>query len=157
MSIQQAIDNKPLIKQIVTNLLAGKSSEDIFDSTGYLPSNVNLPARNFIQALLFIWFNHNRHYCDWQFRQSFLSNMGLLTSLDFLSKLPKEHYDLLPPYVLNKVKQHNSKYALDTKNLVFDEFALATFTMWLESKKKLTSTECLSMLKQINKISKDQA
>ena len=27
--IQQAIDNKPLIQQIVTNLLAGKSSEDI--------------------------------------------------------------------------------------------------------------------------------
>ena len=32
--IQQAIDNKPLIQQIVTNLLADKSSEDIFDSTG---------------------------------------------------------------------------------------------------------------------------
>ena len=157
MSIQQAIDNKPLIQQIVTNLLAGKSSEDIFDSTGYLPSNVNLPARNFIQALLCVWFNHNEHYCDWQFRKSFLSNMGLLTSLELLSQVPKEHLDLLPPYILNKVKKHKSTYRLDTKNLVFNEFALATFTMWLESKKKLTSTECLSMLKQINKISKDPA
>lgn len=157
MSIQQAIDNKPLIQQIVTNLLAGKSSEDIFDSTGYLPSNVNLPAKDFIQHLLFVWFNHNGHYCDWQFRQSFLVGMSLSTSLDALSKLPKEHYDLFPPYVLTKVKQHKSTYRLDTKNLVFDEFTLATFTMWLESKKKLTSTECLSMLKQINKISEDQA
>ena len=153
MSIQQAIDNKPLIQQIVANLNAGKSSEDIFDSTGYLPSNVNLPARNFIQALLFIWFNHNRHYCDWQFRKSFFNGLSQSTSLDFLSKLPKEHYDLFPPYVLTKVKQHNSTYTLDVKQLQFDEFALATFTMWLESKKKLTSTECLAMLKQCNRLS----
>ena len=153
MSIQQAIDNKPLIQQIVTNLLAGKSSEDIFGSIGYASTDVNLPAKDFIQALLFVWFNHNGHYCDWQFRKSFLSSMGLLTSLDFLSKLPKEHYDLLPPYVLTKVKQHNSTYTLDVKQLQFDEFALATFTMWLESKKKLTSTECLAMLKQCNRLS----
>ena len=148
MSIQQAIDNKPLIQQIVANLNAGKSSEDIFEST-----DLSLPARNFIQALLFVWFNHNGHYCDWQFRKSFLSSMGLLTSLDFLSKLPKEHYDLLPPYVLTKVKQHKSTYVLDVKQLAFDDFALTTFTMWLESKKKLTSTECLAMLKQCNRLS----
>ena len=153
MSIQQAIDNKPLIQQIITNLNAGKSSEDIFESTGYESTDPNLPARNFIQALLFVWFNHNGHYCNWQFRQSFLSNMSLSTSLDTLSKLPKEHYDLLPPYVLTKVKQHNSTYVLDIKQLQFDEFALATFTMWLESKKKLTSTECLAMLKQCNRLS----
>lgn len=151
--IQQAIDNKPLIQQIVTNLLAGKSSEDIFESTGYVSTDINLPARNFIQHLLFVWFNHNGHYCNWEFRQSFLVGMSLSTSLDALSKLPKEHYDLFPPYVLNKVKQHNSKYALDVKQLAFDDFALATFTMWLESKKKLTSTECLAMLKQCNKLS----
>ena len=153
MSIQQAIDNKPLIQQIVTNLLAGKSSENIFESIGYVSTDINLPARNFIQALLFVWFNHNGHYCNWQFRQSFLSNMSLSTSLDTLSKLPKEHYDLFPPYILNKVKQHNSTYVLDIKQLAFDEFALATFTMWLESKKKLTSTECLAMLKQCNYLS----
>lgn len=153
MSIQQAIDNKPLIKQIVANLNAGKSSESIFGQTGYISTDPNLPARNFIQALLFVWFNHNGYYCDWQFRQSFLSSMGLLTSLDFLSKLPKEHYDLLPPYVLTKVKQHNSTYVLDVKQLQFDDFALATFTMWLESKKKLTSTECLAMLKQCKRLS----
>ena len=153
MSIQQAIDNKPLIQQIVTNLLAGKSSKDIFESTGYESTDLNLPARNFIQALLFVWFNHNGHYCNWQFRQSFLSSMGLSTSLDTLSKLPKEHYNLFPPYVLTKVKQHNSTYTLDVKQLQFDEFALATFTMWLESKKKLTSTECLAMLKQCNYLS----
>lgn len=153
MSIQQAIDNKPLIQQIITNLLAGKSSEDIFESTGYASTDINLPARNFIQDLLVVWFNHNGHYCNWQFRQSFLSNMGLSTSLDTLSKLPKEHYDLLPPYVLTKVKQHNSTYVLDVKQLAFDDFALATFTMWLESKKKLTSTECLAMLKQCRQLS----
>ena len=153
MSIQQAIDNKPLIQQIVTNLLAGKSSEDIFESTGYESTDLNLPARNFIQALLFVWFNHTQHYCNWQFRTSFLTGVSLSTSLDFLSKLPKEHYDLLPPYVLTKVKQHNSTYVLDIKQLAFDEFALATFTMWLESKKKLTSTECLAMLKQCNRLS----
>ena len=153
MSIQQAIDNKPLIKQIVANLNAGKSSESIFEQTGYISTDLSLPARNFIQALLFVWFNHNGHYCDWQFRKSFLSSMGLLTSLDFLSKLPKEHYDLLPTYVLTKVKQHNSTYALDVKQLAFDDFALATFTMWLESKKKLTSTECLAMLKQCRQLS----
>ena len=153
MSIQQAIDNKPLIQQIVTNLLAGKSSEDIFESIGYASTNINLPARNFIQALLFVWFNHNGHYCNWQFRQSFLSNMSLSTSLDTLSKLPKEHYDLFPTYILNKVKQHNSTYVLDVKQLAFDEFALTTFTMWLESKKKLTSTECLAMLKQCRELS----
>lgn len=153
MSIQQAIDNKPLIQQIVTNLLAGKSSKDIFESTGYESTDPNLPAKNFIQALLFVWFNHNGHYCNWQFRQSFLSSMSLSTSLDCLSKLPKEHYDLLPPYVLTKVKQHNSTYVLDIKQLAFDDFALATFTMWLESKKKLTSTECLAMLKQCNRLS----
>ncbi len=153
MSIQQAIDNKPLIQQIVANLNAGKSSESIFGQTGYISTDLSLPARNFIQALLFVWFNHNGHYCDWQFRKSFLSSMGLLTSLDFLSKLPKEHYDLLPPYVLTKVKQHNSTYALDVKQLAFDDFALATFTMWLESKKKLTSTECIAMLKQCNYLS----
>ena len=79
--------------------------------------------------------------------------MGLLISLDFLSKLPKEHYDLLPPYVLTKVKQHNSTYNLDVKRLQFDEFALAAFPMWLESKKKLTSTECLAMLKQCRQLS----
>ena len=79
--------------------------------------------------------------------------MSLSTSLDFLSKLPKEHYDLLPPYVLTKVKQHNSTYVLDIKRLQFDEFALAAFTMWLESKKKLTSTECLDMLKQCSRLS----
>ena len=152
MSIQQAIDNKPLIQQIVANLNAGKSSEDIFESTGYVSTDINLPARNFIQALLFVWFNHNGHYCNWKFRQSFLGNMGLSTSLDFLSKLPKEHYDLFPPYVLTKVKQHNSTYTLDVKQLQFDEFALATFTMWLESKKKLTSTECLAMLKQCRQL-----
>ena len=151
--IQQAIDNKPLIQQIVTNLLAGKSSEDIFESIGYASTHINLPARNFIQALLFVWFNHNRHYCDWQFRQSFFNGLSQSTSLDFLSKLPKEHYDLLPPYVLNKVKQPNSTYVLDVKQLSFDDFALATFTMWLESKKKLTSTECLAMLKQCNRLS----
>ena len=153
MSIQQAIDNKPLIKQILANLNAGKSSEDIFESIGYASTDVNLPARNFIQALLVVWFNHNGHYCNWQFRKSFLSSMSLSTSLDFLSKLPKEHYDLLPQYVLTKVKQHNSTYVLDVKQLAFDEFALATFTMWLESKKKLTSTECLAMLKQCNRLS----
>ena len=153
MSIQQAIDNKPLIQQIVANLNAGKSSKDIFESTGYESTDLNLPARNFIQALLFVWFNHKGHYCNWQFRQSFLSNMSLSTSLDTLSKLPKEHYDLFPTYILNKVKQHNSTYTLDVKQLQFDEFALATFTMWLESKKKLTSTECLAMLKQCNRLS----
>ena len=153
MSIQQAIDNKPLIQQIVANLNAGESSENIFESTGYESTDLNLPARNFIQALLYVWFNHNGHYCNWQFRQSFLSNMSLSTSLDFLSKLPKEHYDLLPQYVLTKVKQHNSTYVLDVKQLAFDDFALATFTMWLESKKKLTSTECLAMLKQCNRLS----
>ena len=153
MSIQQAIDNKPLIQQIVTNLLAGKSSEDIFESTGYLSSDINLPAKDFIQHLLFVWFNHYGHYCDWEFRKSFLVGMNLSTSLDALSKLPKEHYDLLPPYVLNKVKQHNSIYVLDVKQLQFDDFALATFTMWLESKKKLTSTECLAMLKQCRHLS----
>ena len=150
--IQQAIDNKPLIQQIVTNLLAGKSSEDIFESTGYLSTDINLPAKEFIQHLLFVWFNHNKHYCNWQFRQSFLVGMSL-SSLDALSKLPKEHYDLLPPYVLNKVKQRNSTYVLDIKQLAFDDFALATFTMWLESKKKLTSTECLAMLKQCSRLS----
>ena len=61
MSIQQAIDNKPLIQQIVTNLLAGKSSDNIFESTGYVSTDINLPARNFIQALLVVWFNHNEH------------------------------------------------------------------------------------------------
>ena len=152
MSIQQAINNKPLIQQIVANLNAGKSSESIFGQTGYISTDLNLPARNFIQALLFVWFNHNGHYCDWQFRQSFFSGLSQSTSLDFLSKLPKEHYDLLPPYVLNKVKQHNSTYALDVKKLAFDDFALATFTMWLESKKKLTSTECLAMLKQCRQL-----
>ena len=153
MSIQQAIDNKPLIQQIVANLNAGKSSEDIFKSIGYVSTDINLPARNFIQALLFVWFKHYGHYCNWQFRQSFLSNMSLSTSLDTLSKLPKEHYDLFPPYVLTKVKQHNSTCTLDVKQLQFDEFALATFTMWLESKKKLTSTECLAMLKQCRQLS----
>lgn len=153
MSIQQAIDNKPLIKQIVANLNAGKSSEDIFEQTGYESTYLNLPARNFIQALLFVWFNHNGHYCNWRFRHSFLNGLSLSGSLDFLSKLPKEHYDLLPPYVLTKVKQHNSTYVLDVKQLAFDDFALATFTMWLESKKKLTSTECLAMLKQCNRLS----
>ena len=153
MSIQQAIDNKPLIQQIVANLNAGKSSDNIFEQTGYASTDLNMPARNFIQALLFVWFNHNGHYCNRQFRQSFLSSMSLSTSLDTLSKLPKEHYDLFPPYVLTKVKQHNSTYTLDVKQLQFDEFALATFTMWLESKKKLTSTECLAMLKQCNYLS----
>ena len=153
MSIQQTIDNKPLIQQIVANLLAGKSSEDIFESTGYTSTDVNLPAKDFIQALLFIWFSHPQHYCNWQFRKSFLGPPSQSTSLDFLSKLPKEHYDLFPPYVLTRVKQHNSTYALDVKQLQFDDFALATFTMWLESKKKLTSTECLAMLKQCNYLS----
>lgn len=153
MSIQQAIDNKPLIQQIVANLNAGKSSENAFEQTGYMSTDINLPARNFIQALLFVWFKHYGHHCNWQFRQSFLSNMNLSTSLDTLSKLPKEHYDLFPPYILNKVKQHNSTYVLDVKQLAFDDFALATFTMWLESKKKLTSTECLAMLKQCNQLS----
>lgn len=153
MSIQQAIDNKPLIQQIVANLNAGKSSDNVFEQTGYISTDLNLPARNFIQALLFVWFNHNGHYCNWPFRKSFLNGMDLLVSLDFLSKLPKEHYDLLPPYVLTKVKQHNSTYTLDVKQLQFDDFALATFTMWLESKKKLTSTECLAMLKQCNRLS----
>lgn len=153
MSIQQAIDNKPLIQQIVTNLLAGKSSHDIFEQTGYTSTDINLPARNFIQALLFVWFNNPKRYCNWQFRQSFLSNLNLSGPLGFLSKLPKEHYDLLPPYVLTKVKQHNSTYVLDVKQLAFDEFALATFTMWLESKKKLTYNECLAMLKQCNRLS----
>lgn len=153
MSIQQAIDNKPLIQQIVANLNAGKSSEDIFEQTGYASTDLNLPARNFIQSLLYVWFNNPQRYCDWQFRKSFLSGMSLLTSLDTLSKLPKEHYDLLPKYVLTKVKQYNSTYTLDVKQLAFDEFALATFTMWLESKKKLTSTECLAMLKQCSYLS----
>ena len=153
MSIQQAIDNKQLIQQIVTNLLAGKSSKDIFESTGYESTDPNLPAEDFIQALLFVWFNHNRHYCNWQFRQSFLNGLSISGSLGFLSKLPKEHYDLLPPYVLTKVKQHNSTYVLDVKQLAFDDFALATFTMWLESKKKLTSTECLAMLRQCRQLS----
>ena len=153
MSIQQAIDNKPLIKQIITNLLAGKSSENIFGLTGYESTDINLPARNFIQALLFVWFNRSGHYCNWQFEQSFLTSISLSSSLDFLSKLPKEHYDLLPPYVLTKVKQYNSIYTLDVKQLQFDDFALATFPMWLESKKKLTSTECLAMLKQCNYLS----
>lgn len=153
MSIQQAIDNKPLIQQIVANLNAGKSSNDIFESTDYISTDPNLPARNFIQALLFVWFNHNGHYCNWQFRTGFLSGLSISGSLDFLSKLPKEHYDLLPPYVLTKVKQYNSTYVLDVKQLQFDDFALATFTMWLESKKKLTSTECLAMLKQCNRLS----
>ena len=153
MSIQQAIDNKPLIQQIVANLNAGKSSDSIFEQTGYASTDLNLPARNFIQALLFVWFNHNRHYCYWQFRTSFFNGLSQSTSLNFLSKLPKEHYDLLPKYVLTKVKQHNSAYTLDIKQLQFDEFALATFTMWLESKKKLTSTECLAMLKQCIQLS----
>ena len=86
MSIQQAIDNKPLIQQIVTNLLAGKSSDNIFEQTGYISTDLNLPARNFIQTLLFVWFNRNGHYCNWQFRQSFLSNMSLSTSLDTFLK-----------------------------------------------------------------------
>ena len=153
MSIQQAIDNKLLIQQIVANLNAGKSSENIFEQTGYVSTDINLPAKDFIQALLFVWFNHNGHYCNWQFRTGFLSGLSLSGSLEFLSKLPKEHYDLLPPYVLTKVKQHNSTYVLDIKQLAFDDFALATFTMWLESKKKLTSTECLAMLKQCNYLS----
>lgn len=150
MSIQQAIDNKPLIQKIVANLLAGKSSENIFEQTGYTSTDPNLPARNFIQAILFVWFNNPQRYCNWQFRQSFLNGLSLSGSLGFLSKLPKEHYDLLPPYVLTKVKQHNSTYV---KQLAFDDFALATFTILLESKKKLTSTECLAILKQCNRLS----
>ena len=67
--IQQAIDNKPLIQQIVTNLLAGKSSEDIFDSTGCLSSDINLPAKDFIQHLLFVWFNHNGRYAECGIKQ----------------------------------------------------------------------------------------
>lgn len=82
--IQQAIDNKPLIQQIVTNLLAGKSSEDIFDSTGYLSSNVNLPAKDFIQHLLFVWFNHNGRYDECGIKQLLadrLSNLNPIQSI----------------------------------------------------------------------------
>jgi hypothetical protein len=158
--IQEALDNKPFILQLVENLKAGKAggtSNNVFDGTAYQYTDSNIPAKEFLKCLFYIWQRHPGHwnwsnlYQHWNLRTHKKS-----TSLDVLSQLPKEHYDLLPSYVLTKVKKHKSTYTLDTKNLAFDEFALATFTMWLESKKKLTSTECLSMLKQINRIHMDQ-
>lgn len=159
--IQEAIDNKPLILQLVENLKEGKgggSSNNVFDGTAYQYTDSNIPAKEFLKCLFYIWQQHPSHW-NWVnlFKNWNLRTHAESTSLDLLSQVPKEHYDLLPPYVLNKVKKHKSTYVLDTKNLVFDEFALATFTMWLESKKKLTSTECLSMLKQIKRIHMDQA
>ena len=155
--IQEAIDNKPFILQLVKNLKEGKGggvSNNVFDGTSYSYTDSNIPAKEFLKCLFYSWQMHPSHfgwntlYTHWNLRTHKES-----TSLDVLSKLPKEHYDLLPPYVLTKVKKHKSTYVLDTKKLVFDEFALATFTMWLESKKKLTSTECLAMLKQCNYLS----
>ena len=159
--IQEALDNKPFILQLVENLKAGKSggsSNNVFDGTPYSYTDSNIPAKEFLKCLFYIWQKHPSHwnwkklYQHWNLRIHTES-----TSLDLLSQVPKEHLDLLPPYVLTKVKKHKSVYVLDTKKLVFDEFALATFTMWLESKKKLTSTECLSMLRQINRVHMEQA
>lgn len=159
--IQEAIDNKPFILQLIKNLKEGKGGgilNNVFDGTSYSYTDSNIPAKEFLKHLFYIWQKHPNNYTwstlygHWNLRTNTESE-----SLELLSQVPKEHLDLLPPYILNKVKKHKSTYRLDTKNLVFDEFALATFTMWLESKKKLTSTECLSMLKQINKISKDPA
>ncbi len=155
--IQEAIDNKPFILQLVENLKAGKSgnaNNDVFEGTPYHYTDSNIPAKEFLKHLFYIWQKHPSHwnwstlYQHWNFRTNTES-----ASLDLLSQVPKEHLDLLPPYVLTKVKKHKSVYTLGTKNLIFDEFALATFTMWLESKKKLTSTECLAMLKQCNRLS----
>ena len=152
--IQEAIDNKPFILQILDNLKANKDQNSIFNGTPYKYTDVNIPAKEFLEHLFYIWQLHPQHWgwsdlCHrWHlrvFRES--------TSVDALSKLPKEHYDLLPPYILTKVKKYKSTHTLNTKTLIFDEFALATFTMWLESKKKLTSTECLAMLKQIGYLS----
>jgi len=159
--IQEAIDNKPFILQLVENLKAGKTggpSNNVFDGTPYKYTNPNIPAKEFLKCLFYIWQMHPGRW-NWNtlFQHWNLVTCSESTCLDTLSKLPKEHYDLLPPYVLTKVKKCKSTYALDAKNLIFDEFALATFTMWLESKKKLTSTECLSMLRQINRIHLDQA
>lgn len=154
--IQEAIDNKSFILQLVENLKAGKNGENILDGTSYTFTTINIPAMEFLKHLIYIWSLHPQHYNFGNIYQRWgLRAYSESTSLDLLSKLPKEHYDLLPPYILTKVKKYKSTYILDTKNLVFDEFALATFTMWLESKKKLTSTECLAMLKQIYKISMD--
>lgn len=159
--IQEAIDNKPFILQLVENLKAGKAGgtqNNVFDGTAYQYTDSNIPAKEFLKCLFYIWQRHPSHW-NWSalYQHWNLITHSESTSLDVLSKLPKEHYDLLPPYVLTKVKKHKSVYVLDTKNLIFDEFALATFTMWLESKKKLTSTECLSMLKQINRVHMEQA
>lgn len=154
--IQEALDNKSFILQLVGNLKAGKNGENIFDGTSYTFTTINIPAMEFLKHLIYIWRLHPQHYNFGSIYQRWgLRTYSESTSLDLLSKLPKEHYDLLPPYILTKVKKYTSTYMLDTKNLVFDEFALATFTMWLKSKKKLTSTECLAMLKQIYKISMD--
>lgn len=153
--IQEAIDNKPFILQLVENLRLNKN---VFDGTPYKYTDSNIPAKEFLKCLLYIWQMHPSHWiCSTLYQHWNLRAHTELISLDVLSQVPKEHYDLLPPYVLTKVKKHKSTYTLDTKNLAFDEFALATFTMWLESKKKLTSTECLAMLKQINRINMDQA
>jgi hypothetical protein len=152
--IQEAIDNKPFILQVIANLKANKDQNSVFNGTPYKYTDSNIPAKEFLSRLFYIWQLHPQHwgwsalYNNWNLR--ILSDY---TSVDALSKLPKEHYDLLPPYVLTKVKKHKSTHTLDTKTLIFDEFALATFTMWLESKKKLTSTECLAMLKQIGYLS----
>ena len=155
--IQEAIDNKPFILQLIKNLKEGKGGgvlNNVFDGTSYSYTDSNIPAKEFLKHLFYIWQKHPNNY-TWS---TLYGHWNLKTntesaSLELLSPVPKEHLDLLPPYILNKVKKHKSTYRLDTKNLVFNEFALATFTMWLESKKKLTSTECLAMLKQCRELS----
>jgi hypothetical protein len=152
--IQEAIDNKPFILQILDNIKSGKRGNDCLQGTGYLVTDSHIPAKEFLKHVFNIYSHHPQSwgwsniYNAWGLRTISRNN-----SLEILSKLPKEHYDLLPPYILTKVKKYKSTHTLDTKTLIFDEFALTTFTMWLESKKKLTSTECLAMLKQMKYLS----
>lgn len=149
--IQEAIDNKPFIAQIIQNLTSNKN--DPFPGTGY--THLASPANAFTLCLCYEYSRHPQVYIDYEIRRHHENNIRAVcpgaNAFDVLAEIPKEHMaDLLPKYLLNKVKKAKSTYSADFKTLKFDAFAFAAFKQWVASQKKgLASTQALPMLQQI--------
>lgn len=146
---QEALDNQDFIKQVFANIKAGKHN-NILEGTGYQVTDPVIPAKEFLFSLLTVWnMNHQVYFGYSNLARTWAFSLSIKDALANLINLPKEHYSLLPDYVVNKIKKAKSTYVLDVKQLKFDEFAFTTFQAWLLSKKKLTSTESLAMFTQI--------
>ena len=146
-AIQEAIDNKPLIAQVIATLEKRSwSYSDPLAGTGYTYTS-KFPAKAFIKELILAYRMHPQGHVSWEIANHFNT---MPNNSDLLEKIPTEHVkDLLPKYLINKLKKTASSYSPNTFDIRLDEFAFAMFEQWIDGK-KLTSAQAVIMIDQLN-------